>query len=1305
MKLTNLAIKYRTTVVVLTLLLIVGGLFSYVTIPKEANPSIELATIVVTTVYPGASPEAVASNITEPIEQEIATINGIDEMRSTSSKGVSTDVVEFMPDVDVDKAYQEVTQAVDRAESEIPEAVEDPLVNEINFEDFPILTVNLAADYSLARLKDVAENLQEEIESVPNILEANLVGGLEREVQVRVDLSALKGHGLSFNDIIRAIRQENRNIPGGDIDVDRHNYLVRVEGEFENPARQTEDLVVKSTDEGRNVYVRDVADVVFGFKERQTYARLKVLKRENAEGEPVVVPDQASRLLPVISLNVTKESGASILETVDNVKAVIDNFDFPTGTQVTITGDVSTFIEDLLTDIENNVISGLIFVVLVLLFFLGVRNAALVGIAIPISMCVAFIFFHVTGYTLNFIILFSFIIALGLLVDSAIVIVENIYRWRENGYSRWEAARRGTGELGGAVVASVAVTLAAFAPMLFWPGIIGEFMGYLPLTLIIALTSALFVALVINPVITGYFVRTQEEEEEDEKAAGWRDWPKAARYLGAGAMLLIGLVLGFANWETLVVLVVAIPLVYYLYRWALKPVADRFRSEGLPRLSKRYRDFVDRMLERDYTPKRALLRNASALTAFAAGLVLLVLGGGIVAAVGLTAALFLLVPGGILFLAGLLGVLVHTFESIYLGGRTSVKLGGILFRVMVVILGISVASGALPFSTFLGLMVLPGLIVLVGLAGAVFNRRERLILTDNRARLITGAVGGLFLLFGLFFYAPTGQAFFPDTDPRIVQINLEAATGTTVETSNRLAMQVQDSLRVFLANNPASKANIKNVLVNVGVGGDAMFGGGAAASNQASITLTMVDFAERAEPSTRTLEKLRAQLQGFPGVDIQFTERGTGGPPTGPPVNIEISGPDFDRITQITREVKRMLTEAAETGRLPGLVDVESSLNAGRPVVRVDVDRVRAAQFGLSTSEIAQTVRTAIQGTEADTYRSGDDEYDITVRLQQKDRASLESLESLVITDADGVQIPLTAVADLEVGTGVGSITHIDQGPVATVSGDAAPGYNGPEVLNRVQDVLSDYRQSLPPGYSFAYTGGNEEQQESFGFLFTALLIGLSLIFMIMITQFNSVSAPFIIMIAVGLSLIGVFLGLILTRTPFNLFTFLGIISVAGIMANNNIVLIEYMLQLRQRGMDKHEAIIEAGATRLRPVLLAAISATIGLVPLTLGINIDFVGLLTDFDPNFQFGSANTQFWGPMGIAIISGLIFGTFITLVIIPSVYSVFDSVSHHLAGAFGKDSEAAGLVSASAGDGEMTAHGNGVGHAAGEEKAKGA
>jgi multidrug efflux pump subunit AcrB len=568
-------------------------------------------------------------------------------------------------------------------------------------------------------------------------------------------------------------------------------------------------------------------------------------------------------------------------------------------------------------------------------------------------------------------------------------------------------------------------------------------------------------------------------------------------------------------------------------------------------------------------------------------------------------------------------------------------------------------------------MILPLIIIVVGLLGGLLNRKENLILTDNRARLLTGSLGMFVAIIFMFQVAPTGVAFFPDTDPQQVWVTLEGALGTNVETSDQVAKTAHDRILNLLNENAESESNVKNVSVNVGVSGDAQFGGGASSPERSRISLSMVDYEDREETSSMTMTKLRDQLQGIPGTEISV-DKNQMGPPTGAPVNIEISGDDFPTIRRITKDVKQLLTEASQSGEIPGLVDIMDDLNEGRPELQVLIDRERAAQFGLNTSQIATVVRAAINGIEASKYRTGEDEYDITVRLKEADRQTLESVKNLTVL-YEGQQIPIAAIAGFEVRSGLGSITRLDMQRVSTVQGQAAPGFEGPAVLAQVQQHLAQYEQSMPPGYTLSYTGASQEQDEAFGFLTTVLLVALGLIFMIMVAQFNNVSSPFIIMVAVGFSLIGVLLGLIITRTPFGLFTFIGVISLAGIVVNNNIVLIDYTMQLRNRGFSKKDAIIEAGATRLRPVVLTALTTVIGLIPLTFGINIDFVGLLTDFNPNFQFGSENTQFWGPMGTSIIAGLTFATFLTMVIVPVMYSTFDSIAAKLGDVFGRKEKA--------------------------------
>jgi multidrug efflux pump len=790
--------------------------------------------------------------------------------------------------------------------------------------------------------------------------------------------------------------------------------------------------------------------------------------------------------------------------------------------------------------------------------------------------------------------------------------------------------------------------------MLFWPGVIGEFMSYMPLTLIVTLLCSLFVAIVINPVLTGMFVRLESDSKPGRTAL--------YRRVFTGIIVFVAILLGLANWRTLLVLSLGIPFLILTHRYFFKPVGDWFMASGLPSVIRRYRSMLSWMLDRDYSANHSLLRNAFALGAFTLGIVMLVLSSIVNSVAGNTASLLLLVPGGLMLVLGILGIFLHALETIFLGELSSVRAGIVFSVISLLTLGLmSLGDTAVDLNTTLNLLILPGIIIAVGLAGRIIRHRDTLILTDNRAKLLTGSIGALFAIIIMFAIDPTGVEFFPTTDPTMIQINTTGPVGMNIDASNETAQEAKELLYDLLETSPATEANVKNILVNVGVGSDQDFIG-TPSPERSRISLNVVDYADRSESSQETLTRIRNFVRGIVGAEVRVKGVGDQGPPTGAPVNIEVAGPYFSEITRITRQIKQILVEASEDGSVPGLVDVSDNLNTGRPELGVHVDRVRAAQFGLTTRKIASTVRTAINGVDAGKYRDGDDEYDIVVRLRKTDRESLESLNNLTILE-EGIQIPLVSVADLRVAGGLGSITRLDMERVAIVTGQAAPGANGQAILSKVQTLLKDVEASLPSEYHISYTGENEEQAESFGFLSVVFLIGVSLIFMIMVAQFNKVSSPFIIMVAVGFSLIGVLLGLILTRTPFGLMTFIGVISLAGIVVNNNIVLIDYTMQLQDRGMMKHDAIIEAGATRLRPVLLTALTTIIGLIPLTFGINIDFVGLLTRLDPNFQFGSENTQFWGPMGTAIIAGLSFATFLTLVIVPVMYSVFDSIARRM------------------------------------------
>ncbi len=1025
MKPIDFSLTHKPTIFVLVVILVIMGFISYNTLPRESTPSITIPIILVSTPYFGVAPGDIETLVTQPIEKKLKGITDVKEIRSTSSEGISSIEVEFNPDIDIDEALQKVRDKVDLAKPEIPDDAEDPVINEINLSEFPIMLVNISGDYDLVKLKELAEQFEDEFETIPGVLDVTISGGLEREVKVNVDLEKLKYYNIAFEDIIDTIKDENKTIPGGSIEVGNLKYLVRIPGEFNNVSI-IPGLVVKTIDH-TPIYIKDIANVVYGYKEKTS------LSREGGKN--------------CITLRVKKRSGANLIAISDKVKETIreDKKHLPHGVNISITADRSKEIHRMVSELENNIISGLFLVIGVLFAFLGFRNSLFVAVAIPFSMLISFIVIQAMGYTLNMIVLFSLILALGMLVDNAIVLVENIYRHREEGYSAFEAAKKGAHEIAEAITASTVTTLCAFAPMIFWPGIMGEFMSYLPITLIITLTSSLFVAFTFNPVICEVFMKVASKKEE------------------------------------------------------------------------------------------------------------------------------------------------HKYFN---------KLLGKYERLLKIALKYSGRSIALSF-------------------------------------------GFLFLTAVLYAFLGKGVEFFPDVEPAQIMVNITAPTGTRLEESDRIMKQVEAKM-------PAYAQDIKSYVANVGAegaGGNMNFSrGGGGTPHKSTLTVEFVDREKRHQSSETTMQEIRRDIEHIPGARIEVNKPATG-PPTGPPINVELSGDNFHVLGNLASEIRRNIKS------IPGLVDLKDDYDKGRPELKIHIDREKAALHDLTTSKIASTVRTAIYGTEASKYRIADDEYDITVRLKKQTRNRLDVLKDITIFH-EGTQIPLVSIADFEFSGGFTSIKHKDLKRVVTISGHVSKRLAN-DVLKDVQDKISTF--PLPPGYTIKYTGENKDQEESKDFLSHAFLIAIFLIFLVLVYEFNSVVVPFVILVSVVLSLIGVFWGLIITRLPFGiLMTGIGVISLAGVVVNNAIVLIDYIQQLREKGIPKIEAIIIGGKTRLRPVLLTAITTILGLIPLTTGLNFDFRHF------RFDIGGESSQWWGPMGVAVIFGLAVATFLTLIVVPVVYAILDNWS---------------------------------------------
>jgi multidrug efflux pump subunit AcrB len=1104
--LTDFAVDHPISILTLLVLIVLGGLYSYLTVPKEASPDITVPFVAVNTFYSGVAPEDIETLITRPLEEELNKISDIKTLTSQSVESLSSITAEFEAGMDMTEALQLVREKVDIAKPELPEAAEEPAIVEFNFSEFPIMQVNVSGEYSLVRLKELAEDIQDEIEKIPSVLSVQVSGGLEREVKVDVDLGKLKYYGISFTDVIEAIAFENVTVPGGTIDVGDVKYLVRVPGEFEDTG-PLGDIVIEAPGD-RPIYIRDVATVDFGFKERESYARLN--------GNPVV------------TLSVSKRTGENIIETSDAVRAVIADMeaDFPPTTLISITSDSAKYVREMVSNLENNIISGLILVVSVLLFALGVRNASFVGVAIPLSMLLSFSVMQILGFTMNMVVLFALILALGMLVDNAIVVVENIYRFREEGFDKKSAAKLATAEVAMPVIAATATTLAAFAPMVFWPGITGEFMSYLPKTLMITLSSSLLVGIVINPTLCSLFMRMEDEPKQrlthEFRIGAW---------VAAG---LVGLVLARGRPLTMFLLAATVIGLMLLNRFVLGPVGHWVRDRALP----------------------ATLR---------------------------------------VYESGLRWALRHRWLVM---GQTA-----LLF---VVVLGVF----------------------------AAFN---------------------------------PGIEFFPeDIPPDDIWVQVETPVGTRAEVTDRIVQRLETEMGAI-----DGRVDYESVVATTG-SKIADFGS-QTGSQYATVAVSFVDFERREHDTNETLEAMRSLIGGDVAGATITVDKPNMGPPTGRPINIELIGEDFETLKDLGDRMVDLLSNSDVSPKLEGL---QSDMDDARPELRVQVDREKAALFGVTTLDIGTTVRSAINGTEASEFRDGEEEYDIVVRLAEQYRSDLSALAELTVESEMGDPVPLPAIATWKVEEGLSGINRKDMDRVVTVSSDVRAGYNANAVLAEVRATLGGFQAQLPAGYRLSYTGQQQEQQESQEFLFSAFLWALFLITFILISQFDSILKPGLIMSTVMLSTIGVLIGLLIFRMPFGvIMSGVGVISLAGIVVNNAIVLIDYIHVLRDRdGLTQHESLVMGGLTRFRPVTLTAITTVMGLIPLAIGLNIDFNRFYRTLNPNIFWGGAQAAWWGPMAIAVIAGLTFATFLTLILLPVMHSLLDDMVNFLRRHFRANGQAA-------------------------------
>ena len=1090
------AIDNKTSIFILTIIITLAGIMAYNGLPKENFPDISLPQIFVTVVHPGTSPGDMENLIAKPIEKQVKSATGVKKITSNSVQDFTSIMVEFNTDVKVSDAKQRVKDAVDKARTDLPNDLkQEPAITEINFSEIPILFINLSGDMELNKLKQYADDIKDKIESLKEISRVEMVGALDREIQINVDMYKMQAAQIALGDIERAVSFENMSISGGTVSTDGMRRTIGVKGEFKDVS-QISNIIISGAS-GAAVYLKDIAEVKDTYKEQESFARL--------DGKNV------------ITLNVVKRTGYNLIEATDKMKVIVAEMqekDLPTNLTVTLTGDQSDSTRTTLHDLINTIIIGFILVLLILMFFMGTTNAFFVAASVPLSMFLAFLFMPVIGFTMNMIVLFAFLLALGIVVDDAIVVIENTHRIYDNGKRNIkEAAKLAAGEVFLPVLSGTLTTLAPFIPLAFWTGTIGEFMYYLPITLIVTLLASLLVAYIINPVFAVQYMKPHDDEQIKN--------PTLTRGLKVSSIILasISLLLHLSGSHAMGNFMLVVIGFNFLNHFYLQKVIWNFQDKAWPRFKEWYGRKLEWSLRR---PKTLVLATV------------------------------------------------------------------VLFFVSVVAM--------------------------------MFGRNE--------------------------------FVFFPSSDPNFIYAYVKAPIGTDQAKTDSIAKIVES--RVYKALGPKNPI-VTSVITNVAVGtNDANEFDPSLQPHKAKITVAFKKFSDRDGISSKKyLTDIRESVKGIPGVEITVDQE-QGGPPVGKPINIEVRGDKFEDIVKTSEDLRRYLI--AED--VAGVEQLKSDFEISKPEIVFNIDRERANREGISTAQIGMEIRNAVFGSEVSKFRDDNDEFPIQLRYEYDQRTNVDVLKNTKITYRDmnmgGIvrQIPLSAFCEIQYSSTYGGIKRINQKRVITISSNVLAGYDPNGVVTSVQKKAAQFQ--APDGVEIVLTGQSEEQAETMSFLGSAMLVSLGLIFLILVMQFNSLSKPVIILTEIIFSMIGVFLGYAITgMTVSTIMMGIGIVALAGIVVRNGILLVEFTDLLIEQGYNTWDAIVEAGKTRMTPVLLTACAAIFGLIPLAVGLNIDFEKLLTTGNPHLFFGGDSVAFWGPLSWTMIFGLSFATFLTLILVPAMY----------------------------------------------------
>jgi hydrophobic/amphiphilic exporter-1 (mainly G- bacteria), HAE1 family len=1024
MNISELSIKRPVTVIMSVLAVVVLGLFSFMRVPVDLLPNLDIPVAVVSTTYTGAGPQEIENLVTRNIESVMATVTNTRTITSTTSEGNSLVIVQFNDGTDMNFATLEMREKIDLIRGVLPDGVGDPVIIKIDPNNLiPIVQIGISSNVldGISLKSFVEDNIKTRLERILGVASVNVSGGAEREILIHAEPQKLEGYGLSLAQLANTLRGDNLNLPGGSVRYGNRNLTIKSKGEFTS-IQDIENIPI-ILPQGNIIYLRNVAQV------KDTLKETRAINRINGENN--------------IGLLLQKQTDANTVSVVSSVRQELDKLrlEYPQ-VNIDLIFDQAEIVEQSISNVTASAVFGGILAIFILLIFLkSIRATLVIGIAIPVSIIATFILMFLSNTSLNLISMGGLALGVGMMVDSSIVVIENIYRQRMKGEGAISAAIKGARQVSGAVIASTLTTVVVFLPIIFTEGWAADLFKQMALTVTFSLLSALVVALTLIPMLSSKMLKENPSQSDDKK------------FLDKG----------FSWWEAI----------------------------------------------------------------------------------------------------------FNKIQNFYVG-----TLKKLLHKRILTIVGV-------------GIIFVSSIVVVPFI----------------------------------------GFEFLPTTDEGSFTVNIEYPEGTLLENTDNLTLQIEELIREI--------PDIEQIFVTIGGGGNMLMGGSS--SNTATITASLVERGERGMSTAEVVEWVREGVSSFPGATINVNMvdsafGGGGGPAGGAPILIEISGFDLERLTLLSEEVK-MIVEGVE-----GTRQVESSISKAVPEVSVTVDRMKASQYGINAMSVASNIRTAMEGQVVTKYRLDGEEIDVKVEFSQDQRERFDQLSSLKITAPTGANVTLGEIARIEQELGPLSISRKNQTRYVTVEAQLFNRSAG-NVISEIEEKIKAV--NVPEGYIVAFGGQNEEMMSAFRSLGLALVLSILLIYMVMAAQFESFSQPFIIMFSVPLSFSGAAIGLGITGRTFNVATFIGIIMLGGIVVNNAIILVDYINQLVNRGMDRDEAITTSVSIRLRPILMTTMTTVLGMFPLALGIG------------------EGAEIQAPFATVVIFGLLFSTLLTLLLVPVIYSLFDDV----------------------------------------------